>query len=188
MEERLNYTYDGTLDRWSVESSLGYSEALLEGVLIAFGIRGQFTSLSFREDAEGEFAASSSNYGEFQGPFSQSHDNSENKLALMLPAALEWSFHKYLTLRIGSTLQASRDETNRKLDNNSDEIVDQSLLPVHMGFDHLEGDVRTDVSARFNTGLGFNFNNRFIADLAAYLDSSSIYFTNFVFLSARFMF
>ncbi len=188
MEERLDYTYDGTLDRWSIESSIGYSEALFEDALFAFGIKGEYSRLSFREDAGGEFFASNSNYGEFQGPFSQTHDDTEDELGLMVPIGFEWSFHKYFTLRVGSVLDASRTETDRKLDNNSDQIVDQSLLPVHLGLDHLEGEVRSDVSVHFNTGLGFNFNNRFIVDLASHVESGSINLANFSYLSARFMF
>jgi hypothetical protein len=185
VEERLNYAYDGTMDRWSAVSSIGFHEWVSDDILFALGAQGSYSRTAFREDASGEVVLSSTDAGEISGSYRQAHDNDEDLIAIAIPLGIEWTCHRYVTLRFGAAMTAYRRETERRLDRDAEPILEDDLLPPGVGLDHHEGDVASDVSVRLNTGLAFNFKDRLVVDLGSSVDGGSINFASYSYLTAR---
>ena len=187
-EESLEYAYDGgTLDRGFIQSSLGFHEMLFDQVLVAVGVDGRYARTSFDENADGEFHAGNSTGWEFESPYRQNHDNADDALSVAFPVGLEWLCHKYLKLRIGGAFLAYRNESDKRLTNNVPSILGSPAAAEYGGLEFVNHDLRADVDARFNTGLEFNVNDRFIVDLATY-GSSTVLLAQYYELSARFRF
>jgi hypothetical protein len=182
----LAYDYgEGTLDRWFVQSSLGYHDVVAGRALFAIGLDARYTRTAFDESAAGTFTAESNvglNYG---APYEQTHDNTDESIAVSLPVAMEWPFYKYLTFRIGSAVVAYRTKRDRVLTTNASGLLTGSETDVTAGMEFVDYDNVAEVYARFNTGLGFNLKDRFILEVATY-SSYEVALANYYELSARF--
>jgi hypothetical protein len=187
--ESVGYAYrDGTLDDGFVQSSLGFHETFFEGrLLTAIGVEGWYTRTAFDEGADGDFQASNSTGWEFELPYSQSHDNVDEVLNIAFPMGIEWTCHRYLRVRIGTAFYAFRDESDRKLTTNAFGVLSDPTSGEYGDTELRDYDANAGVDARFNTGLEFNANNRFVLELATYGAQAAL-LADYYELSARFHF
>ncbi len=127
-EESLGYTYaDGTMDRGSFQSSLGYHDWAFDELLFALGVDLRYSISKFDESASGSFTAENSTGWGYEAPYQQHHDNTDDALTLALPVGLEWSCHKYLKIRIGTAFYAYRNTADRQLRNNAYNVLSESV-------------------------------------------------------------
>jgi len=187
-KESLDYTYaDGTMDRGSFQSSLGYHDWAFDELLFALGVDLRYSISKFDESASGSFTAENSTGWGYEAPYQQHHDNTDDALTLALPVGLEWSCHKYLKIRIGAAFYAYRNTADRQLGSNAYNVLTSPYAGEYGTFEFDDYQQSAAVDARFNTGLEFNFNDRFVLDLA----TNSTYDVNlasYTMLSARYKF
>lgn len=187
-EESLGYTYaDGTLDRGSFQSSLGYHDPLFDELLLALGVDVRYSMSKFDETASGSFAAENSTGWGFEAPYEQRHDDTVDALQLALPVGLEWSCHKYLKIRVGTAFYAYRNTADRQLTNNAYNVLSNPFAVEYGDLEFTDYEQTANVDARFNTGLEFNFKDRFVLDLAAY-STYNVSLATYTTLSARYRF
>jgi hypothetical protein len=187
-DNQIEYRYDGTVDRYSLESSIGYSNAFFEGILFAFGLRVAWARTILDEPADGTIWGEDSETGtSYSAPYAQKHDNTADGLRLSVPAGIEWQLHKYVALRLGATFSAHRSETDRNLTGEVSELPDGESLFILGGLNSQRHRIDSDVDVVYSSGLEFNINDRFVLDLLGTY-SSSIYLSEYGYVSARFLF
>jgi hypothetical protein len=166
-DESLSYKYaDGTMDRGAFQSSLGYHHTAFDELLFALGVDLRYSISKFDESASGSFTVESSTGWGYEAPYRQSHDDTDDALSLALPVGLEWSCHKYLKIRIGAAFYAYRNTADRRLSNNAYGVLTSPFAGESGTLEFDDYEQSANVDARFNTGLEFNFNDRFVLDLA----------------------
>ena len=186
-DTQMEYGYGGSVDRFSLESSVGYSEVFFGDVLFAFAFHGVYRRTTFDEPADGTVWGENSEAGaSYSSPYFQKHDNTDDYLSLSVPVGVEWQLHKYVALRLGATFFAQRSKTERNLTGDVDELSNGELLLIPGAWNTQYLNVDSDVDVRFTNGLEININERFILDFLSY--ASSINLAQYGHVSARFLF
>ncbi len=187
-DTQMEYGYGGTVDRFSLESSVGYSEVFFEDVLFAFAFHGVYRRTILDEPADGTVWGENSEAGtSYSSPYFQTHDNTDDYLSLSVPVGVEWQLHKYVALRLGVTFFAQRSRTERNLTGDVDELSSGEFLFLAGVWNSQYLNVDSNVDVRFTNGLEININERFILDLLTSY-SGRIDLAEYGYVSARFLF
>jgi hypothetical protein len=183
----LSYDYrDGSLDRWFLQSSMGYHDVVAGELLFAVGVDARYWRTTFDESASGEFFSESSAGLEFGAPYEQRHDDVDESIRVELPVALEWPCCAYFTFRLGSAFYAARDRSDRRLTASAMSLPGGAATGPFGDSAFVDYDTDTSVGARFNAGLEFNLKDRLVLDAST--RGNSVNLANIYELSAMLRF
>jgi hypothetical protein len=187
MSDLFDYKYDGDLSSFYASSCIGRAGEIYENIILAAAIKGAYSRREFDEDCAGGVSAqyASSSYSDtfsYQGDYFLNHHSKEEYYYLVVPIAVEWKVHEFVSLRLGAEFSASHDMEN---------VHDQDFQPGNLqdlpydGGGQLDYDLTYGTSARFMNGVGINVKDRLIIDLVTL---SGVNLASYGYLAARYRF
>jgi hypothetical protein len=187
---RFAYDYEGTRSEVRAESMFGYHESITDDVLFAAGLHGVYERSELDEPGTGEVRVTNSGVdnpinGVAVSPYAQLHDNAHELFEIVVPAALEWSVHEFVSLRLGAAFVLLRQDGSGMYAQEVLALGGQSVFPIDARVVSLDNDVVSSTTITYSNGLGINIKDRVVIDL---LVTGSLDFTSYSFLSARFHF
>jgi hypothetical protein len=169
--KQINYDYEGSTQEVNLHTSIGYSDEIHDGILIAAGLRGLFIWSRFEEDGPGQASFYQKDIDfpndsvSVSSDYFQRHDLKKTSYGLVFPVACEWKVQKYVTFRLGTRFGASWTDDDKEYQRSISDFVfpggEQNTLE--------DMDCRTWYSTYFNVsnGLEVNINDRFIVELSS---------------------
>ncbi len=164
----LIHDYDGSFSRVYALTTVGRVEEIHRGVVLAWGLSGVYSRWKFDEGGSGDLdlLISDEYYPDslrVTSPYEKKHHDLETRQYLSIPFALEWKINKFIVLRLGAKLTASR----RKLERSYMQAVDVTDFqsPVVTEPVTHEYSVEYSVYSVFDNGVGITFKDRLRIDL-----------------------
>jgi hypothetical protein len=190
-QNTIVYSVDGDADRFVTDHSVAFSDRFGDDVLVALGVRAAIVYERFDETGTGTIAYNASQGGteiaDFGAPYRQDATYERDYWLLILPAALEWSFHPSMALRFGMDFRATRVKVSGDLAQNVDLSADETFEEF-LPFQEIDTRIDYATGTYLNMGFSFNFHDRLVLDLLSAVSARSFNLADVSTASLRFNF
>ncbi len=190
--KRLNYFYNGSTRKLDLQASIGFTDEIHDGVLVAVGLKGVFGWNRFEEDGPGEasyYQTSSTAPGDtlaVSSDYFQRYDLKRITYGLVIPVACEWKVQKYVTLRLGSRFGAVRTDDDRE---HQSSISDFTFpMSGQDTFNDIDRRIWYETYFKISNGLEVNIDDRFIVELSSGSSSYRLDLAYYSYFSFRYRF